>query len=208
MESADRRELLPLYDWRCVFPSFDLRRVLAVHWKNAGLTTGKLSAFMERNRQLLATLERTKGQMLFDEGTKLDPKKALIGLPATEKEFRETLRWPEPVEEFVRTAGREGIRVVMFDTPLPEPRYERMQRLGYFDAIRRMMREMETRHPHFVYRPAAEPYYGCDLFADRAHLNTEGSRRYNAEFGHDFGQILQDCGITEKSNTPAAKTPL
>ena len=154
---------------------------------------------IERNHRLLEKMEKTGGQMIYWPDRKVPMEEMIFEniLPLgglAEYEYHSMyLRKDENLRRFFHMAAAEEIPVVAFMMPVPRPRYELMQKYGNFNYIRRRMGEFEDRFKSLLFLDL-DINWDMQYFGDSSHLNAEGARRFNDQFGPKLEQLL-DRGL-------------
>ncbi len=184
-----------IYSLRNIVPTFNFRGLIALHLKRWRQFFSGLGDLATRNSAIISQLRATGGQMFYNEDEELMREDALAGLPPSREIFLKSLRPNTYIEEFIQLARMYSIKVVMFDTPLPAPRYYRLRDLGYIDYIRSFMGNLTRRYDNFSYFAIQDIYYKCEFFGDWSHLNRKGAARFNKEFAVYFEKILQEAGM-------------
>lgn len=183
--------ILKSYDWRNAIPSFNFRTIFLIHHNKGRLLPWKLVPIINRNRELLNRLRMTNGQMLYNADKELNPRDSNLGLPPDIKTVKENIRPNTNIEKCIQLAHELKIPLVMFDTPMPEKRYKRMEYLQYFDLIKFEMKRFEKKYPGFKYYTIKQMYLPYDCFGDRTHLNNKGAATFNKSFKEDFQKIIK-----------------
>ena len=155
-----------------------------------------------RNRELLGVMDQTRGQLIYWPDRQVTEDEMIFenivplgGLAEYEYESY-YLRKDENIRRFLHLATAEGIPVVVFFMPVPQPRYELMDKYGNFNYTRRRMREFEDKFKS-VFFLDRDINYDMKYFGDSSHLNREGAAKFNREFTADLKQLLEK-GYGEK----------
>jgi len=177
-----------------IIPSFNYRTFVSDSTissaKNRGLK--RISFLIKRNSDIIRHLEETNGQMVYNADRVVSREERLKRLPETEESDFSILNIgvARNIEKFIALADDNNIPTVLFFMPLLSDRYSRMEEMGYFKEITRVLQEYQKKYSSFRYYDSAPLTYGREYFGDWSHLNQKGVERFNREFINCFQDML------------------
>lgn len=100
------------------------------------------------------------------------------------------------LEDFIKDAGRLGLKVVLTDMPaISEYKNTRFYK-EYFD----MLPELAKKYPHVKIIRFPQPYYSKDLFVEQVHYECKGAEKLNLEFYRDVMPRILDFAPVHRDN--------
>ncbi len=145
---------------------------------------------IEDNRKLEAVIDRNYGGINL--GDRLDPGQRFGYYQVRDKETQHQVDFfqheePEmgPVEDLIRAATEQGIRIVFSDVPAIEP----MRNVRYHRVYFERLEEILKKYPLAKIVRFPDPYYPVNLFIEQVHYECEGAERLNKEF---YGKVMPE----------------
>jgi len=167
-----------------------------IEYKLFGIDKWGVGDVINRNRRLLDIMEETKGQMIYWPERKVPIDEMIFenivplgGLAEYEYESY-YLRKDENIRLFLHVAAARSIPVIVFFMPVPEPRYQLMDKYGNFNYTSRRMGDFEEKFKNVIFLDH-DINYDMRYFGDSSHLNTEGAATFNNEFAVSIKRLLE-----------------
>jgi hypothetical protein len=167
-----------------------------LEYKLFGVDKWGVDNVITRNQKLLSIMDATNGQMIYWPDREVPQDEMIFenivplgGLAEYEYETY-YLRKDENIRHFLHITAEHEIPVVVFFMPVPEPRYELMDKYRNFNYTRRRMSDFEERFKNVIFLDR-NINYDMRYFGDSSHLNTKGAEKFNNEFVVDIEQLLE-----------------
>ena len=181
--------LWELFEYQALPPSARHRTRLIPFLRSAA---GPATLPDPEDRRITAAYSRAGSFLLYDDEVAgpdavSDYEKAAGGL-----KLDAVLGNVPPFERFLERASSSGIRVVLFNVPLPETLYRRFDELGVIAKYEQVVARLRREFPNFeVMEPALQVYPG-DYFADVGHMHQRGDKQFAAYYGPALKHWLQE----------------
>ena len=183
--------LWELFEYRALPPSAHHRaRLIPFAWSLAGAEPATIPD--PEDRRIAGEYDGTSSFLLYEDEVAgpdavSDYNKAARGL-----KLDSALGNVPPFEHFLERAASSGIRVILFNVPMPEGLYQRFDELGviakYHQVIARLQREFENFE---VIEPTLQ-VYPIEHFADVGHMNKRGDQQFAGHYGQAMTRWLRD----------------
>ena len=167
-----------------------------LEYKLFGVDKWGVDNVITRNQKLLSIMDATNGQMIYWPDREVPQDEMIFenivplgGLAEYEYETY-YLRKDENIRHFLHITAEHEIPVVVFFMPVPEPRYELMDKYRNFNYTRRRMSDFEERFKNVIFLDR-NINYDMRYFGDSSHLNAKGAEKFNNEFVVDIEQLLE-----------------
>ena len=96
-----------------------------------------------------------------------------------------------PFRRFLERAASSGIRVVLFNVPLPDGLYRRFDELGVIAKYEQVIARLRREFSNFEVMEPALQVYPDEYFADVGHMNRRGDEQFAGYYGPAITQWLQ-----------------
>ena len=96
-----------------------------------------------------------------------------------------------PFRRFLERAASSGIRVVLFNVPMPDGLYRRFDELGVIAKYEQVIARLRREFVNFEVMEPALQVYPDEYFADVGHMNRQGDEQFAGYYGPAIKQWLQ-----------------
>jgi hypothetical protein len=140
-----------------------------------------------RNRQLVARLEATNGQLIYYGDRVVGASEIARSMPARPDANSKMATF---IEKVIGLAGSSGIRMTMLFTPMCCERERGLVQNGTWDLLLQRIHEYEARHSTFRFVDSGLRPYEREYFGDAIHMNERGAEQFNTELVAWLPEIL------------------
>jgi hypothetical protein len=146
-----------------------------------------VQALYHRNRDILADLDATNGQLLYYAERVVAASSIARTIPTAPNRRASGPRW---IEKAIGLAESSGVGLTLIFTPMCCERATAMEQTGTWRMLSDLMDRYRARYPHFRFVDVGNRSYDREYFGDAVHLNARGADRFNKELNARATELL------------------